>query len=90
MELFEELKIRGVSQSILNSVWKLFSGCPVYITKFREMSIEERNERIYNEFNGRNIRELAIKYDLSYSRTCRVINAEIDKRQNDVFSDKRH
>lgn len=43
----------------------LYGGIPIYIPKLKNLIIPARNAKIFKEFNGRNTRELALKYNLS-------------------------
>lgn len=43
----------------------LCGGTPVYIPKLKNLMIPSRNAKIFREFNGRNTRELSLKYNLS-------------------------
>ena len=77
MEFFEALKSNGVSDIAILNTWKMFSGCPIYIPKFKNNEMQQRNEKIYSEFNGHNRFELAIKYDLTYQRICKIITISV-------------
>lgn len=58
---------------------KVYAGQFVYISKAETVLLKKRNQRIRAEYNGRNVRELAIKYNLSES-TIRVLTAHEKKR----------
>lgn len=54
---------------------KTFGGGAIYIPKAQCVTRESRNRAIRSEFNGRNYRELAKRYNLT-ARWVRVILAE--------------
>lgn len=43
----------------------LYGGVPIHIPKLKNLMIPARNAKIFKEFNGRNIKKLALKYNLS-------------------------
>ena len=69
---------------------KRWGGQSVYIPKNLASFITERDYRVWKDFNGKNIRELARKYNLSeqwiYAIVGRVQKLESKRRQPDLFS----
>ncbi|QIW15834.1 transcriptional regulator [Pasteurellaceae bacterium RH1A] len=67
-----------------------WGGCVVYIPRNLVLLLNERDMKIYQEFNGNNHQELARKYQVStqwvYKIVKRVQREEIAKRQIDMFA----
>ena len=65
----------------LENVIKLsykFGGTQIYIPKPDELAKELKYKKIREEYNGANIRELAIKYDVSESTVYRTVRDRIE------------
>lgn len=73
MDLIEALRNLGVEESLIKRIWRNFSGCPVYISKYKEIDLDERNAAIYSDFNGRNVKELCVKYELGFQQIYKII-----------------
>lgn len=58
---------------------QVYAGQFVYISKAETVLLKKRNQRIRAEYTGQNVRELAIKYNLSES-TIRVLTSTEKKR----------
>lgn len=53
-----------------------FGGTYLYLPKVDTLTIENRNNKIREDFNGYNINELAIKWNLSVSRIRDIVDAK--------------
>jgi len=66
-----------------------WGGLSVYIPKGMMYALSERDQKIYNNFNGNNHHEICRKYDISLQRLYKVIEAQkqidLRNRQNDLF-----
>lgn len=52
---------------------KLFGGMEVYIPQYKTLIKPIRNQKILEEYNGNNIRELARKYDVCESTIRKIV-----------------
>jgi Mor family transcriptional regulator len=55
----------------------------VYISKYKEIDLDERNAAIYSDFNGRNQRELSLKYELNCSHIYKIIKQQRELHHGD-------
>ena len=55
-------------------VSKIYGGNCVYIPIHRKVVMGERNRKIIEEYNGKNIDKLRIKYQISEQQIKRLIN----------------
>ena len=66
-----------------------WGGEVIYIPRNLVLLLNERDMKIFNEFNGHNHRALARKYNVSmqwiYAIVKRITKEEIAKRQMDLF-----
>ena len=83
-ELDQESALR-----LLSSFCQNFVGFPVYVPKGRRLSSELKKIRIWHDFNGNNVGELARKYDVSVYHVYHVLKQmrqiEHEKRQPKLF-----
>lgn len=83
-ELDQESALR-----LLSSFCQNFGGFPVYVPKGRRLSSELKKIRIWHDFNGNNVDELARKYDVSVYHVYHVLKQmrqiEHEKRQPKLF-----
>lgn len=56
-----------------------FGGSSIYIPQLKELVKNRVYKCIYTEYNGGNIKELAIKYDVSESTVYNIIRDKITK-----------
>ncbi len=74
---------------ILDKLCNHFGGFPVYLPKGKTLRAELQNLRIYSEFKGDNIEDLARKYKISVQHAYRVVkimrHREIAKKQPSLF-----
>lgn len=57
---------------------RYYGGTTVYVSKASTLTIADRNDRIREEYNGYNMAELALKWDLSASSIRDIVR---DKRE---------
>lgn len=57
---------------------RAYGGTTIYVSKASTLTIADRNDRIREEYNGYNMPELAIKWDLSISSIRDIVR---DKRE---------
>lgn len=66
-----------------------FGGVQFYIPRGRAIKTHMKHIQIWNEFNGRNINELAIKHDLTTKQIYQIVakqrRREQRARQGDLF-----
>lgn len=58
-----------------------WGGTSVYIPKDELRRLRKRNSRIYNEFNGGNVADIARKYGISEQRVYVVLKEERQRRR---------
>lgn len=63
-----------VGMDIYVDILREFSGCPLWIPKADEITKKIRDNKIQREYNGINIRHLALKYKLSTTQIKRIIH----------------
>ncbi|TCJ95939.1 Mor family transcriptional regulator [Volucribacter psittacicida] len=77
---------------IAQKIAKDWGGEVIYIPRAILFTLNERDLKIWREFNGFNHRELARKYGVSmqwvYQIVKRIQKEEIAKRQVDMFADE--
>lgn len=57
-------------------ICKMYGGTTVYIPIYKKVIMGERNKKLLKEFNGRNIRELGMKYNLSKEQVRRIVKGD--------------
>ena len=62
----------------------IFGGTSIYIPKEKELLKNFQHNEIFQEFDGRNIKELAKKYDLSERTIYRIIEKCKEKEKNNL------
>lgn len=72
------------SMAVVNRLREVFGGQLVYFPKGVQDDVTERDERMFNEFDGKNHKELAKKYDLTLQQVYRRLRtmATINKGEN--------
>lgn len=75
MEIFEYLKTQGMSDDVITKMWKMFSGCQLYIPKFTENTdIARRNTEIKRLYDsGVPVQKIARMFDLSSQQIYKVL-----------------
>lgn len=85
----EEKEAADLGFEAAEHVRKNFSGQPLYWPKGVIYESDVRSAQIYDEFNGRNVVELAKKYNLTKVRIYQIIRRVHDEqltyRQPDMF-----
>jgi Mor family transcriptional regulator len=68
-----------------------YGGEPLYIPKGRSWQLEERYEKIFAEFNGRNHRQLAKKYNCTVRWIQEIVREaakrNFERRQSKLFQE---
>lgn len=74
-DLTEEQKmlINTVGADCFMDLVRVYGGSYVYIPKNDSIERSIRNRNIRNDFNGRNFKELAVKYGLTVARIRSII-----------------
>ncbi len=67
---------RTSMRKIANSLCAEYGGGVMYIPKDREYGASERDEKIWNEFSGDNVPELAKRYDLTEQMIYQIIREQ--------------
>ena len=63
----------------LKLLCKCFGESGIYIPQYRELVKNKVYDNIYKEYDGRNIKELASKYDVSESTVYNIVRDQITK-----------
>lgn len=92
--ILERLKKRGIDapelalETVLD-IGEYMGGMQVYLPRGDRLRLQIRDMKIWNEFNGRNVKTLARKYDVTektiYEVCAKMRKLEIAKRQPDLF-----
>lgn len=84
-------KAKQIGVEVAQVISQRWGGEIIYIPRNLFVLLNERDLKIFNEFNGTNHRELAKKYQVSmqwvYQIVKRVTKEEIARRQFDMFSE---
>lgn len=82
-------KSAQIANELMYIIAKHWGGQSLYVVKADGFLADERDLKIYNEFDGHNHSELATKYDLSavyiYRIVKRMLELEKSRRQPDLF-----
>ncbi len=93
-KLFDEANIdpeksAQIANELMYIIAKHWGGQSLYVVKSVGFLADERDLKIYNEFDGHNHSELATKYDLSavyiYRIVKRMFELEKSRKQFDLF-----
>lgn len=57
-------------------ICKMYGGSCVYIPVYSKMIMGDRNRRIIEEYNGKNLDRLRVRYDLSKEQVKYVLRKE--------------
>lgn len=86
---FTPERAKQIGIDIAQKMAQNWGGEVIYIPRNLLMALNERDMKIYNEFNGNNHRELARKYNVSmqwvYKIVKRIHKDEIARRQISMF-----
>ncbi len=69
-----------IGLAVKEGIIQRFRGVELYIPRGMDFLMSQRNEKIFNEFNGRNIDELSERYGVTTSWIYFVISSERAKR----------
>jgi len=79
----------AIALSQLSAICDAFGGMQFYLPRGQRLAKELKHFKIWDEFNGNNVQELAQKYKLSMQQVYRVIakmrQHETNKRQPQLF-----
>ncbi|ENV08311.1 hypothetical protein F966_02985 [Acinetobacter higginsii] len=82
-------KSAQIANELMYIIAKHWGGQSLYVVKADGFLADERDLKIYNEFDGHNHSELATKYDLSavyiYRIVKRMFELEKSRKQFDLF-----
>ncbi len=81
----EMAEIVGIENTI--RLARHYGGLPFYFLKIDSMLQKRRDEKIRQEFDGHNYRDLARIYNLSEMHIRRIVHNGKDKRQIDMFGE---
>ncbi|HIF9532283.1 TPA: Mor transcription activator family protein [Photobacterium damselae] len=74
---------------LLVSLCKNFGGVQFYLPRGSQLDIAVQNLKIWNEFKGNNVKELARKYEVSEQHIYRILakmrKSEFKRTQYDLF-----
>ena len=70
------LRVAGkeTANKVISAIFATFAGCNIYIPRV-DLNADERNREILQMYNGKNMREVARKYDLSSRRIFAILSA---------------
>ena len=63
-----------IGQDKFLQVCKMYGGTAIYIPMYKTIIIGPRNKELIKNFNGKNINELSVKYDMSKENTRRILH----------------
>ena len=55
---------------------KFYGGISVYVILYKNLLIKDRNNNIVDDYNGKNLDELRVKYGMSNSQLKRGLNSK--------------
>lgn len=70
---------------VAKEITRLYGGSVIYVLKNQQEQIDERHEAIFADFDGKNIKQLALKYKVSEQTIYNIINKMRDKNQLKLF-----
>lgn len=75
--------------ALVSAICHHFGGMPLYIGTGDALRRHLRDLQIWDDFNGKNVRELIRKYNVGYAQIYRIIGRmrkrETQKRQHSLF-----
>lgn len=78
-----------MAEALVMELSRHFGGVQFYMPRGRALMTHMKHIQIWNEFNGRNINELAIKHDLTTKQIYQIVakqrRREQRARQGDLF-----
>lgn len=73
-DLQERVNIIGMENFL--KVCKFYGGRSLYVPLYKNLLIKERNRNIVKEYNGKNLDELRLKYNMSNTQLKRVVKSK--------------
>ena len=73
-DLQERVNIIGMENFL--KVCKFYGGRSLYVPLYKNLLIKERNRNIVKEYNGKNLDELRLKYNMSNTQLKRVMKSK--------------
>lgn len=73
-DLREMVELIGMENFI--KVFRFYVGRSVYVPLYKNLLIKDRNRKVIDEYNGKNLDELRLKYSMSNSQLKRVLNSK--------------
>lgn len=55
---------------------KFYGGISVYVILYKNLLIKDRNNNVVDDYNGKNLDELRLKYGMSNSQLKRGLNSK--------------
>lgn len=87
----DDFQARQLASNVATEIARDFGGAVLYIPKGILLPLSGRDWQIWQEFNGKNHNELALKHKVSvqwvYKIIKRVQQEEVAKRQGSLFAD---
>ncbi|UOP08050.1 Mor transcription activator family protein [Alysiella crassa] len=81
-----------ISKKLSRHITSNWGGQLIYIPKNQGGKLDERDQQIYAEFNGKNHFDLAKKYDLAVQQIYKIVKTvgqyEMAQRQRGLFDDE--
>lgn len=85
-EGLRELDSKRVAWEVVKGISKEYGGERIYIPKQSNRQRQKRDEQIVKEYDGGNLIELGIKFNLSTERVRQIIWEENDRRNGKVLA----
>ena len=80
LPLMDEAQAKDFGRRVADMLAEEWGGSSVYIPKNLASRFRRRDARLYREFTGQNVQELAQKYGLTQQRVYAIIKAERARR----------
>lgn len=77
----QQLLVECVGLETYKKLLKEYSGVSFHVGKAESITKEIRNRLIYDEFDGKNIKQLAVKYGLTQRSIYAVLSEMRSRRQ---------
>lgn len=70
---------------VAREITRLYGGSAIYVLKNHQDQVNERHSAIFADFDGTNIKQLALKYKVSEQTIYNIINKMRNKNQLKLF-----
>lgn len=67
---------REIAEHLIADIAHYFGGRPIYLPRGQSLTLGIRNARIYGEFTGDNVHDLADRYQLTAARIYKILEEE--------------